>query len=124
MTLPYLDPKDIAAMSETKFTPGPWRSNGSDIFVEGDDGDDRIIAGIGKSGGFRSSVYSPIVAHKPEGRANAHLIAAAPELYEVLEKMLERDRSRYESTPEAQRYFRENNAQELAVLAKARGEAA
>lgn len=68
-------------------TPGEWRFFMGDICVEGSDGDDRIIAGIGKSCGARSSVYSPIPAHKPEGIANGHLIAAAPELLDALENL-------------------------------------
>jgi len=65
-------------------TPGPWRFFMGDICADGSDGDDRVIAGIGKSCGARSSVYSTIKAHRPEGIANANLIAAAPDLLEAL----------------------------------------
>lgn len=71
-----------------QFTPGPWKLGNADIFVDGDDGDDRVICAIGTAGGFRSSVYSPIRANKPEGKANARLIAAAPDLYAVIEEWL------------------------------------
>lgn len=61
-------------------TPGPWRYHMGDVCVEGSDGDDRVIAGIGKSCGARSSVYSVVHNHKPEGLANARLITLAPDL--------------------------------------------
>ena len=67
-----------------KATPGPWRIFMGDICVDGDDGDDRIVAGIGTSRGARSSVYSPIQAHKPEGKANARLIAATPDMADAI----------------------------------------
>ncbi len=68
-------------------TPGPWHIGNGDIFADGDarsDFDDRIICAIGKSGGFRSAEYATIPAHRPEGIANARLIAAAPDLLEAL----------------------------------------
>ena len=67
-------------MSETKFTPGPWEWDGNvwdynPVFeapwLEGGDG--RIIL----KGAITCS-----------SEANAHLIAAAPELYEACETML------------------------------------
>jgi hypothetical protein len=76
---------------ETKFTPGPWKA----VF------DDRkiYIEGIG------------VPTDKNE-KANAHLIAAAPELYEALEALLS-----YKT--DAPLYFQENGR---AALKKARGE--
>lgn len=56
-------------MSETKWTPGPW--NGRDIKVS-----DQDAAGISIC-----FTYPP----REEYRANARLIAAAPELYEALQ---------------------------------------
>jgi len=69
-------------MSETKFTPGPWEWDGNvwdynPVFeapwLEGGDG--RIIL----KGAITCS-----------SEANAHLIAAAPELYETLEAIIAR----------------------------------
>lgn len=76
-------------MSETRFTPGPWAidpkvhvSAGHGEFdIIAPDGDDdpwniaRTFGGIGEDG-------------ESEPKANAHLIAAAPELYEALENVL------------------------------------
>jgi hypothetical protein len=78
------------------FTPGPWHIGNGDIYAEGNelsDYDDRVIAAIGRAG-MRSHEYAIIKAHKPEGRANARLIAAAPDLYEAL-KVMEAEKSDY-----------------------------
>ncbi len=64
-------------------TAGPWSEFHGDIIAAGDtasDYDDYVIAGLGKSTGSRSSVYSPVKAHTREGAANARLIASAPDL--------------------------------------------
>jgi hypothetical protein len=64
-------------MSETKFTPGPWhKDERSDVYVRDSEGD--YIAGT----------YAPMPKRKRakgENEANAHLIAAAPDMYEELE---------------------------------------
>lgn len=60
-------------MSEAKFTKGEWRAIegfGSDYGVQ-----------IGNDGGFK---FHHEMAN---AEANAHLIAAAPELYAMLEKL-------------------------------------
>jgi len=56
---------------KTKHTPGPWHSNNrpNDTLVL--DGDDLIIAGI---------YMFPAPDREGQEQANAHLIAAAPEL--------------------------------------------
>lgn len=69
-------------------TPGPWHVGNGDIFAEGNkssDFDDIVICAIGLGGGFRSHEYAVVKAHRPEGKANARLIASAPELLEALE---------------------------------------
>lgn len=61
-------------MSEPKFTPGPWQINGSHIYTE--DPKRAVIAQVFNPG--KSADAYPLIE-------NAHLIAAAPELYEALE---------------------------------------
>ena len=66
-------------MSETKFTPGPWRmgespsSNPHRFYIKAED------AGICE--GCQWLHTDPV----EESKANAHLIAAAPEMYKRLE---------------------------------------
>lgn len=107
-------------MSETKFTPGPWhKDERSDIYVRDSEGD------------YIAETYAPMPKRKRakgENEANAHLIAAAPELYEALEKAAEVFRA-YQSHHEANRHTdkAERNkfyAEQIeAALTKARGEA-
>ena len=56
-------------MSEQRWTPGPWVA--CDVFVNSKNGD-AIVSGVGKTG------------CDEELESNAHLIAAAPELYQEL----------------------------------------
>lgn len=57
-------------MSETKFTKGEWKVSGASISCKG-------------SGYIAKAL--PVYMDKQERTANAHLIAAAPEMYELLE---------------------------------------
>jgi hypothetical protein len=59
-------------MSETKFTPGPWRANRTSVRAL-----KRTVADC------EFADVSPLRVH-PEDMANARLIAAAPDLYEAL----------------------------------------
>ncbi len=61
-------------MSETRFTPGPW--NASECFVD-----------CG-SGAATQEVCDLHNSPLREAGDNAHLIAAAPELYEALQSMV------------------------------------
>lgn len=70
-------------MSETKFTPGPWFVD-ADFYVYGGDG--RKIQGE-----YFDGVEFPLVCDvesdsrdRTENKANAALIAAAPEMYEFI----------------------------------------
>ena len=78
-------------MSETRFTPGPWR------FLEGKDYDEganvgRPLTVCGGNNDDLANVYSAddstVSVSRAEAVANAHLIAAAPDLYEALELLL------------------------------------
>lgn len=59
-------------MSEPKFTPGPWLVMANQIGTQ-----ETEIASI--------CLTAQIRLPKDETKANAHLIAAAPDLYEALE---------------------------------------
>lgn len=63
-------------------TPGPWATHKT----EGNGGNisDRLEI-VGPEEGRKRTLIASIYGFKmPEGQANAHLIAAAPELYEAL----------------------------------------
>ena len=84
-------------MSETKFTRGPWEiskhQDGSSLIVIGPE--DWDIARV----------------DYPDRNPNAHLIAAAPELYETLEEVIRISDRKHDAWDKAK-----------AALAKARGE--
>ena len=86
-------------MNETKFTPGPWcvgtpPPNGQQT--------------IGTEMGLMVAVATTGVGMAEETKANAHLIAAAPDLYEALEELM------YARTDKAERMAE-------AALRKAKG---
>jgi hypothetical protein len=100
-------------MSETKFTPGPWRlADHSYTFIISKPGDGYITRDVCRMDASTMSAF--------QQKANAHLIAAAPELYEALEELhaqqngppLEKYKTRWEKA------MRKTEA----ALAKARGE--
>lgn len=69
-------------MTPTKFTPGPWQLNPrASMTIQSVEG--RGIASVSYS-----STVNPDAVYE-ENQANAHLIAAATELYEALEGALE-----------------------------------
>ena len=90
-------------MNETKFTPGPWlfssyKSGNSVIVIDGKE-------------------FDVATVNYPNRDANAHLIAAAPELYEALDAL------RAELFLHAEgNYFRPLLDKAEIALAKARGE--
>lgn len=90
----------------TKFTPGPWRASWS-----------MVGQWLVYMGGRQCEMALPA-----DRKADAHLIAAAPELYEALHELL---RSHVESWREEG--YRVDDDEEViaarAALAKARGEA-
>lgn len=99
------------------FTKGPWPLKRSG------DGK-RIVVGEGLVGGPNgyevAEVYSDD-CDPEEARANAHLIGAAPELYEALESCLKELWDSLHSGMSREQFEREF-ASELAALAKARGD--
>jgi hypothetical protein len=90
---------------ETEFTPGPWK------IVE-----DRVPSSLEVFGGTTAICECWRRANPETETANAHLIAAAPDMYEALEKL--RDRYVQVIGNEGIECYVAN-----AALAKARGEA-
>jgi hypothetical protein len=70
-------------MSETKFTPGPW------VLIEGEfDSEVEVTTDIRQENSKGNICGMDIYfdgSHGVEQPANAHLIASAPEMYEILE---------------------------------------
>ena len=108
-------------MTETKFTPGPWIVDGS------------VIRGDSDHIGRTVAVASTLNVAWPYGRRatkeepyNAHLIAAAPELYEALEDCITALEPYDDIKPRDWKTDRENMRRVYqsarAALAKARGE--
>jgi hypothetical protein len=85
-------------MSEPKFTPGPWK-----VWKDMDPKEPRQIIGM------ETDFICEISEINTNRDANAHLLAAAPELYAVLWRMA--------SDPRIEPYHREIKA----TLAKANG---
>lgn len=69
-------------MSKPNFTPGPWKWTNSGY-------DDNLCykVQIGTKDRTVAYAYSPTGDREPIQTANAHLIAAAPDLYAVCEAM-------------------------------------
>lgn len=91
-------------MTAPKFTPGRWETGG-----ESDP-----LAILCVSSYFQVAAVNEVLE---QAAANAHLIAAAPELYEALAQAFEREYNPFEPDNQSDRYHRWG-----ALLAKARGE--
>lgn len=94
--------------NETKHTPGPWQAGRADMAS--------IVDGVDSKWIYAGDEYVAIASGRVTGTwetvmANAHLIAAAPELYEALEDAVDLLTAAGYSTLEHR-----------AALAKARGE--
>ena len=105
-------------MTERKWTKGPWVWDKRHPFnVYSDDATGSIVS---TTDGFK---YAP--RHDAEKQANANLIAAAPDLYEALEKCLGSLMSNYHNEYDgvySDSDFDNIERPYLAALAKARGE--
>lgn len=62
--------------TETKFRHGPWNAHGNAIY-----GPDRWSVAL-------VTIHKPDLSEGSEAAANARLIAAAPDMYELLRKIL------------------------------------
>lgn len=98
-------------MTETKFTPGPWKCDGEESAYY----DLPTLNILDKDGDIVAGAVDYI---DESGLPNAHLIAAAPDLYEVLQRMVN---VASEIAPDVQGANVFTDARN--VLAKARGEA-
>ena len=102
-------------MTQTKFTPGPYWVMDYEVMAYGPNGIKLAIAD--------TKVYSQNKDIETE-LANAHLFAAAPEMYEMLKRIIANyqeassiaELEGYETKYEQDKYFVES------LLAKARGE--
>lgn len=92
---------------ETKFTPGRWHI----------DKHRNLVDRLGNNVQIKACLSVPIAGHTDEHVANAHLIAAAPEMYEMLNSMIEQ--FEYDGCTE---YEFKLLASAKKTLAKARGE--
>lgn len=106
-------------MSEAKFTPGPWHVptgpfvGGLSVEVRADDYFIKC-PGSGGAMSLTQTVCKLDWSETEEWEANAHLIAAAPELYEALEAAANSSGFQY--------MFYETREKINSALAKARGE--
>lgn len=91
---------------ETKWTSGPWFAKGNFVWALNDNGVNRFDLGI--NAGWETEAQR---TSREEAEANAHLIAAAPDLYETLAEALILIPPHYDTADKAR-----------AALAKARGE--
>ena len=121
-------------MSETKFTPGPWRvirtgpcGPASERFWVGKDAPNpewRGPSSIGDAVQNMDHVFEGSGRDTGEAKANAHLIAAAPELFSAMEKLMED----FKKTIATEYNWTQQNEQEETwllckkAIAKAKGE--
>ena len=73
-------------MSEPKWTKGPWGNSSTGVQMRSFS-QSRAIFQEGKAN-LIASVFSDVAGGKETAEANARLIAAAPELYEALDRLI------------------------------------
>ena len=116
-------------MNETKFTPGPWIGVGPSFGEPKPVYINAIITDREDEDECFEICHLGLECYDEEQEANAHLIAAAPELYEVVERLAKWNKdypsSRvygYGDIKQIAAEMDEINTQAQAALAKARGE--
>lgn len=108
-------------MNAAKYTPGPWELNGMAIEIP-----DRFNVGMTAT---LARIYDErdIALDPAEIRANAHLIAAAPELLEALKDFVNASIKFASCDPDivgfldSQKQFDDSVEKTVAVIAKAEG---
>lgn len=98
-------------MSNAKFTPGPWSVAGKEY------GWDHFAAVVTPTGIVANCHIASLSRSHEQTAADAHLIAAAPELYEALEALMA-------DWPADHLPARDTCVKAAIALAKARGEQA
>ena len=114
--------------NKVKFTPAPWvakyepHPHYGDGVIESKVGDIAIVCGsnYGFSPGGPNRNWQGDFDDENEAEANAHLIAAAPELYAIVDRIVNYRASENDGVPldDNDRFFDDA----MAALAKARGE--
>lgn len=107
--------------NEQKHTPGPWEWDAGDAGAEFS----APYSTVSVDGG--NIIIAEINHYIPEGRANAQLISAAPELLEALEKIVKCERNRAKDLRHRKawlplKFSEERIADAEAAIAKAKGE--
>ncbi len=97
---------------EAKFTKGPWVKCKRNEDLKGSDGYSVVVWGDGLSNGARSH----------ERDANAYLIAAAPDMYKLLQKFLPMDEDGNGWDFQYNEGSEELGEEVIKLLSKARGE--
>lgn len=96
-----------------EFTPGPW-----EVTESLDHNDNPCVA---VTGFYGEAIYENVCADVTD-RANAHLTAAAPDLYEALNKVFGTEKMTFANMGDFNLWFNERGKEARAALAKARGE--
>ena len=84
----------------SKFTPGPWETGQA----RGNGQLDEVMAPDGAAIRLICQVHA---GHRDERFANARLIAAAPEMYELLESLAKEANKQFDSSMDAAEVFEE-----------------
>ena len=113
-------------MSKTKFTPGPWFIKQSEEIrspYSTNVSSTRITILDTPGGQYQSRhVIAQVAKGNGRGEANAALIAAAPEMYEILEHYLDLIQKANDGDTISEQKIFEQSADIEKVLKKARGE--
>ena len=113
-------------MSKTKFTPGPWYIKPSEAIPSpywGTTASTRITILDAQNGQYKPRhVIAQVARGNGRGDANAALIAAAPEMYGILEHYLDLIQRASEGDTVAEQKIFEDIVYIEEVLMKARGE--
>lgn len=105
-------------MNETKFTKGPWTNSGEGHYIVARNSDGELVRHNSIAKVFPDDQHSP----DEETRANAKLIAAAPELYKALKRLkyhTEILTRKAQMTPQFQHGIEDALAEAFSALTKA-----